>query len=169
MDTTAAAQQAKVTTNTIRTWCRIGALTATKAHGRWTIAPASLTRRLEIGTWGRTTPKPAAFSTETMTAIGGSHWTKNGTDRVYLNNWATFAGLDVDYYNTGNISGATYRGQAISNAQAAKLLGSIEKVWFDAADGRLHARCGRSESRVATQEELWLATVSGIRAAIAVL
>ena len=49
MDTTTAARQAGVTVATIRAWCRIGAVAATKRNGRWTITPASLTRRIEIG------------------------------------------------------------------------------------------------------------------------
>ena len=35
MNTTEAATKANVTTKTIRTWCRFGAVNATKAHGRW--------------------------------------------------------------------------------------------------------------------------------------
>ncbi|MFF1547174.1 helix-turn-helix domain-containing protein [Streptomyces sp. NPDC058291] len=49
MNTTTAAIQAGVTADTIRTWCRRGVITATKQAGRWTIDPASLARRIEIG------------------------------------------------------------------------------------------------------------------------
>jgi hypothetical protein len=47
--TTAAATTAGVTIPTIRTWCRTGAITATKAAGRWVIDTASLARRIAIG------------------------------------------------------------------------------------------------------------------------
>lgn len=48
MDTTAAATQAGVTIDTIRHWCRLGAIAATKAAGRWTISAASLARRIRL-------------------------------------------------------------------------------------------------------------------------
>ncbi|WP_031171589.1 hypothetical protein [Streptosporangium roseum] len=167
MDTTAAATQASVTVATIRTWCRIGAVAAAKVAGRWVIEAASLAYRITLG--AKKTAKPVVFSTETMTAIGGNRWTKNGNDRVYLNDWAGFAGLEVSRYNSGNISSASYQGEDVSNSQAYKLLSSIDKVWFDAADGKLHARYGFGESRVASREELWGAVVAGIRTAIAAL
>ncbi|WP_331726270.1 hypothetical protein [Streptomyces sp. NBC_00470] len=49
MDTTAAAAEARVTIATIRTWCRTGAVAATKQSGRWIIEPASLTVRIANG------------------------------------------------------------------------------------------------------------------------
>ncbi|MFN2636935.1 MAG: hypothetical protein ABR585_07915 [Gemmatimonadaceae bacterium] len=166
MDTTTAATQASVTVATIRTWCRIGAVAAAKVAGRWVIETASLAYRIALGT---KKPKPATFSVETMTAIGGNRWTKNGNDRVYLNDWADFAGLEVSRYGTGSISSAFYQGEGVSNSQAYKLLSSIDKVWFDATTGNLHCRYGYGESRVATREELWGAVVTGIRTAIAAL
>ncbi len=167
MDTTTAATQASVTVATIRTWCRIGAVAAAKVAGRWVIEAASLARRIALGT--RKTTRTVVYSIDTMTAIGGSRWTRNGHDRVYLNEWADLAGLEISRYKSGNIWSAAYQGDTISNSQAGKLLGSIDKVWFDAADGALHCRYGYSESRVATREELWAAVVSGVRAAIAAL
>ena len=47
--TTAAAQLANVTTETIRAWARMGAIRATKAAGRWVIEAASLTKRIAMG------------------------------------------------------------------------------------------------------------------------
>jgi hypothetical protein len=49
MNTTTAAIQAHVTTATIRTWCRRGAVAAVKTAGRWIIDTASLARRITIG------------------------------------------------------------------------------------------------------------------------
>ena len=170
MNTTAAAIEAHVTVDTIRIWCRRGVIAAIKQAGRWVIDTASLAHRIAIGT-RRTARKarPVVFSVETMTAIGGNRWTKNGMDRVYLNDWEHFAGLNVSRYGTGNISSASYQGEGISNSQAYKLLGSIDKVWFDATDGKLHCRYGYGESRVASREELWDAVVAGVRTAIAAL
>lgn len=168
MNTTTAAAQANVTTATIRTWCRIGAVAAVKQAGRWIIDTASLAARIAIGKM-KHPAKKIIFSIETMTAIGGNRWQKNGMDRVYLNNWAAFAGIEVSRYGTGNIASALYQGLGVSNRQAYKLLDSIDKVWFDAADGKLHCRYGWSESRVADHEELFDAVYNGVRAAIAAL
>ena len=53
MNTAAAALQAHVTTATIRTWCRRGAVAAIKQAGRWIIDTASLARRIAIGAMRR--------------------------------------------------------------------------------------------------------------------
>lgn len=45
MDTTTAAQAANVTVDTIRVWCRMGAVKATKRAGRWVIDSLSLLKR----------------------------------------------------------------------------------------------------------------------------
>lgn len=47
--TTQAAKQAGVTTATIRTWCRKGAVAAVKANGAWNIDEASLRHRIALG------------------------------------------------------------------------------------------------------------------------
>jgi hypothetical protein len=168
MNTSTAAAEAHVTVATVRTWCRLGAVAAVKQAGRWIIDTASLAARIAIGAMKRPAKK-VIYSIETMTAIGGNRWQKNGMDRVYLNNWTEFAGIETTQYNTGNISSAAYQGGGISNSQAYKLLGSIDKIWFDAADGKLHCRFGWSESRVATRDEVWAAIVAGVRTAIAAL
>ena len=169
MNTTAAATQANVTVATIRAWCRIGAVAAVKQAGRWIIDTTSLAARIAIGAMKRPAKKTVRFTIETMTAIGGRRWQKNGMDRVYLNDWAAFAGIEVSRYGTGNIASALYQGYGVSNRQAYKLLDSIDKVWFDAEDGKLHCRYGWSESRVADREELFDAVFNGVRAAIAAL
>ncbi|MDP9953116.1 MULTISPECIES: hypothetical protein [Streptomyces] len=163
-----AAQTANVTVATIRTWARRGVIAATKTAGRWIIDTTSLARRIAIGAMKRTA-RPIVYSIETMVAIGGNRWQRNGMDRVYINNWAAFAGIETTHYNTGNISSASYQGEGISNSQAYKLLGSIDKVWFDSADGKIHGRFGYDESRVASRDEVWSAVIAGIRTATAAL
>ncbi|WP_431889505.1 hypothetical protein [Nocardiopsis alba] len=54
MDTTTAAQAANVTVDTIRVWCRMGAVKATKRAGRWVIDSLSLLKRAAMNT--RPTP-----------------------------------------------------------------------------------------------------------------
>ncbi|MEV7654617.1 helix-turn-helix domain-containing protein [Streptomyces anulatus] len=168
MNTTTAAQTAKVTVATIRDWARRGIIAATKTAGRWIIDTASLARRIAIGAMKRPA-RPITYSVETMVAIGGNRWQRNGMDRVYINDWAAFAGIETTRYNTGNISSASYQGEGVSNSQAYKLLGTIDKVWFDAADGKIHGRYGYDESRVASRDEVWSAVIAGIRTAIAAL
>jgi hypothetical protein len=64
-----------------------------------------------------------------MIAIGGKPWQpKQGPTRIYLNDWAPLAGLQVDRYKSGNIKWATLDGEKISNARAARLLQG--KVYF---------------------------------------
>src|SRR5690348_14784802 len=145
--TAAAAQQAGVTVATIRTWCRTGAVAAIKQAGRWIIDTASLAYRIGLPALLRKA-RPIVLSIETLTAIGGNRWQRGGKDRVYLNNWATLAGLQTSHYNTGNISSASYQGEGISNSQAAKILGALDKVWFDTADGKLHAYDGHGNPRI---------------------
>lgn len=172
MNTTAAALEARVTVATVRSWARNGVITATKVAGRWVIDAASLAARLAIGALkaARRTPKTVVLTVENLTAIGGRLWEKNGMRRVYINNWAHFlAPLEIEQYKTGNISWAAWNGEEIANRQAGLILGSIDKVWFDAADGKIYYRGGYSESRVATRNEVAAAVVSGIRAAVAAL
>lgn len=171
MNTTAAALQAHVTTATIRTWARRGVVAAVKTAGRWVINATSLAHRIAIGAMktNKTPAKPIVYSVETLTAIGGSRWTKNDMDRIYFNNCTSLAGLETTNYKTGNIASATYKGETISNSQAYKLAGTIEKLWFDVADGKFHCRYGFTESRVASREEYFADVMTGIRAAIAAL
>lgn len=167
MNTSTAAIQAGVSVDTIRYWCRYGAIEATKQAGRWVIDTASLAYRIALGA-RRTKPAKVEYTVETMTAIGGNRWTKAGKDRIYLD-WERFAPLEIDYYKTGNISGAEWDGEHIANRQAGLLLGSIRKVYFDVTTGALHCQYGYSESRVATREEVWETVVAGIRTAISAL
>jgi len=135
MNIKTAAAKANVTTATIRTWCRRNVIAATKTSSGWDIDETSLNHRIALGKRNKT----AELTIETLTAIGGRRWTKNGLDRVYINNIAEYLGLDISYYNTGNISGAALDGYGIANGRAGGILNCIDKVYFDAADGKLHA------------------------------
>ena len=169
MNSTLAAVEAHVSVDTVRVWCRTGVIAATKAAARWVIDATSLAARIAIGAMKRPVKKATAYTVETMTAIGGSRWTRAGHDRVYINDWTQYLPLEINRYNTGNISWAAWEDETIANRQTGLLLGSLDKVWFDAADGKLHARYGYTESRIATREQVWAHVVAGIRAAIAAL
>ncbi|MDH6130350.1 hypothetical protein [Kitasatospora sp. GP82] len=139
MNTATAAAQAGVTIATIRTWCRRGVITAAKTAGKWAIDAASPAYRINLGKLLRKA-RTITLTPELIIALGGRRWQKNGMDRVYLNDWAAFAGLDVSYYGTGNVSGATLGGRGIANGRVASLMAKIDKVWFDAITGRLCIR-----------------------------
>lgn len=64
--TAQAAKRAGVTTATIRTWARYGAVAAVKVNGRWNIDEASLTRRIALGR--RTAAKQLAAFRDTSAA-----------------------------------------------------------------------------------------------------
>jgi hypothetical protein len=146
--TAAAALQAHVTVATIRTWCRRGVITATKRAGRWVIDTASLAHRIAIAAM-RTRKAPTMatpeLTIENMTAIGGSRWTKNSLDRVYLDGWTRLAGIITEHYRTGSIGYAEINGRPIANGRVGKLVSAIDKVYFDAADGELHFRHYRAD------------------------
>ncbi|MFJ3839498.1 hypothetical protein ACIPY6_28880 [Streptomyces sp. NPDC090054] len=168
MNTITAATEAHVTVATIRTWARRGVIAATKAAGRWVINAASLARRIAIGAMKRPA-RPLTVTIDTLLAVGGNRWQRGGMDRIYFSNPAELAGLETSHYKSGNIAGATWQGESISNSQAYKLAGSIDKLWYDTADGQFHARFGYDESREASRAEVFTAAVTGIRTAIAAL
>ncbi|MGQ4513678.1 hypothetical protein [Streptomyces sp. DW26H14] len=169
MNTTAAANEANVTVATIRTWCRLGAVAATKQAGRWIIDAASLANRIAIGAIKRPAVKVIAFTVDTMTAIGGRRWQKNGMDRVYLNAFETVPGLELDHYKSGHISGATLDGENISNAEGSRLATAVDKVYFDAADGEVHIKWGWSQPRSLDRDEIVARIFAGVRTAVAAL
>lgn len=176
MNTTEAAATAKVTVATIRTWCRRGVIAATKTAGRWIIDTASLAHRVTIGQLKRPAKKTIAFTVETMTAIGGNRWQRGSMDRVYINDWARFAGIEIEHYRSGSISSASIDGRGIANSRAGRLLGAIDRLYFDATDGQLYAQhhgADEFEIRYLDGERdtinLVARTIAGIRTAIAAL
>lgn len=170
MNTNLAASAAGVTTPTIRMWARTGVIAAIKQAGRWVIDETSLRYRIALAALKTRTaaPKPIVYSTETMTAVGGSRWSRGDKDRVYLNNWAALAGLETSHYGTGNISNASYQDENISNRQAGLIAGALDKVWFDVTTGQIHGTWGYTNPRMG-REQVWADVTAGIRTAIAAL
>ncbi|MTE20226.1 hypothetical protein F0L17_14135 [Streptomyces sp. TRM43335] len=168
MNTALAAAQANVSIDTIRTWCRRGVVAATKRAGRWIIDTASLAHRIAIGKMKRPAPK-VVYSIETMTAIGGRRWQKNGHDRVYLNGFETVPGLELDHYKSGNISSATLDGEKVSNAEGGRLATAVDKVYFDAADGKVYIKWGWGNPRSLDRDEIAARVFAAVRAAVAAL
>jgi hypothetical protein len=168
MNTTAAALEARVTVTTIRTWCRLGAVSAVKQAGRWIIDTTSLAARIAIGKMKRPA-RPVVYSIDTMTAIGGRRWSKAGHDRVYLNGFETVPGLELDHYKSGNISYAELDGEKVSNSEAGRLATAVDKVYFDAADGKVHIKWGWGNPRSLDRDEIAARIFTAVRAAVAAL
>lgn len=73
--------------------------------------------------------------TKKLTENGGKLWEKNEMKRIYFNA-GTVLSLDINYYNTGNVSSATLDGIKISNCEAKRCLDL--KFWYDLVDGKFH-------------------------------
>jgi hypothetical protein len=73
---------------------------------------------------------------------GGSEWIKGSMHRIYFNDLASWFGLQIDTYKTGNISYAELNGERISNSQARKVENRLftAKFWYDVAEGRFHGQ-----------------------------
>ena len=63
-------------------------------------------------------------------------WVKpdTGEERHYLQNWREAIGLEITWYNTGNIRWALLDGQPISNTHASQI---TMNPWFD-SEGKLY-------------------------------
>ena len=66
---------------------------------------------------------------------GFKRWTKGTMDRLYIN--ASQLGLDCDYYKTGNISGAEFKGKHVSNCEARRM--KAAKTYIDILTGKAHS------------------------------
>lgn len=80
-----------------------------------------------------------------------TEWTHPGTGKVrrYINDWHEEAGIEADYYNTGNVKYAYVDGHKISNASFNHL---NAKVWLDEDDNLHIDHLGRKSPL--TEEEL---------------
>lgn len=70
----------------------------------------------------------------------GNEWRAHGKHRIYFNDLADYYGLELGYYNTGNISYAYLDGKQISNRLARDFLAHISqtKLYYDFEDGGIH-------------------------------
>ena len=71
-----------------------------------------------------------------LTKAGFSRWTKGNYDRLYIN--ATKCGLNLEYYNTGNIRGANVCGRSVSNSAGYRI--KAGKIWYDLTDGEWYTK-----------------------------
>lgn len=66
---------------------------------------------------------------------GFKRWQKGSLDRLYVN--ATMLGLECSYYKTGNISGATFCEERISNCEARRM--KAAKTYINVETGKVHS------------------------------
>jgi hypothetical protein len=78
------------------------------------------------------------YTEEQIRLLGkiGNRWQKHGKDRIYfdVDDVLSWLGYRWRYYNTGNVSGATYDGKKVSNYSFNNTRSSIEKVWYDVTE-----------------------------------
>ena len=69
----------------------------------------------------------------------GSEWIKGGFHRIYFGREALrkIIGLELNFYNTGNVSSAYQDGELISNTKANKLMlrTDFSSIFFDVNSG----------------------------------
>jgi len=168
LTTSQAATLAGVTIDTIRHWCRMGAVRATKTAGRWVIDQVSLLRRIELGTRTRK-ERTVELTVANLVAVGGREWKRGDKHRIYFNNIADYLPIEIEHYKSGRISWAAWEGEEISNSQAYLILQSVDRVYYDVATGEFRGCYGLRESRIASKQEIWKRLVAGIKAAVAAL
>jgi len=78
------------------------------------------------------------YTDEQILAIGGREWCRPGIRRIYLSDCAERAGLEIATYRHGGIKAAWLDGERISNTRAAEIRYVLDRVWWDAQDGRIH-------------------------------
>jgi hypothetical protein len=72
------------------------------------------------------------MDTKKLVEVGGSEWQKGEMHRVYFNDLPTWFGLDIEYYNSGNVCSAKLDGEKISNGEAKRYMSRLHgKLWFD--------------------------------------
>ena len=67
--------------------------------------------------------------------LGFKRWTKGSMDRLYIN--AEQLGLVCEYYNSGNVRHATFKGEQISNRRAGSMKWS--KTYIDVKTGMVYS------------------------------
>ena len=69
-----------------------------------------------------------------LEAKGFKRWSKAGKDRLYIN--ASVLGLVCEYYKTGNIKDAYFKGESISNSEARRM--KEAKTFVDIVTGKVY-------------------------------
>lgn len=86
-----------------------------------------------------------------LEAKGFNRWTKGDHDRMYFN-IADTDSMEVEKYNTGNISYAELNGEKISNSEAYRIL--AVKAYVDVATGETVVYGGQEEQQEIVKDEM---------------
>lgn len=70
-----------------------------------------------------------------LTEQGFKRWTKGGYDRLYVS--AGVLGLECEYYKTGNIKNAYFRGERVSNCEGRRM--KAANTYVNVKDGKVHS------------------------------
>lgn len=91
----------------------------------------------------------------------GNKWIHpvTGEVRYYVNDAWKYGGLELEFYNSGNISDASLNGEGISNSKARGFKSCINKCWIT-EDGKVHVKFYGHEDFVD-------AVIAGVKKAIA--
>jgi len=71
---------------------------------------------------------------EWVIKLGGTEWKKGDKHRIYFDSDVVneIAGWKIGYYNTGNISWASFQGEDVSNTFARKnAMTGAERLYYD--------------------------------------
>lgn len=95
----------------------------------------------------------------------GKEWIhpRTGEKRYYLevrDAACRYGGMELGYYNSGNLSWASIDGVGISNSEARRILAAVSKIWLD-EEGRIHMDVA-GDRYVA----FWTRVADGIRMAV---
>lgn len=124
---------------------------------------------------GRAGYLPTETIVQRLSALGGREWQKGNYHRVYFNftdDLLERLGLKVWRYKSGNVSGATYKGESISNSQAKATIGLLldQKVFYDLKTRTFNVQTwgfyrptGRSAEMIAELERLVQEALRGRR------
>lgn len=89
----------------------------------------------------------------------GNLWEKHGHSRVYFDSGdvLSFGGLSTQRYKTGNISGATLKGESISNSEARKIgeVAHSYKIYYDLKTRKVTAKPYRYVSQNDNFDDIW--------------
>lgn len=89
------------------------------------------------------------YNIEKIIEAGGKVWEKGAYKRLYIKQAILSTGaIQVDRYNTGNISSVKIDGEKISNHSGGILLDAVDKGYIDLKTGELVVRTRDTEERI---------------------
>lgn len=89
------------------------------------------------------------YNIDKIIEAGGKVWEKGAYKRLYIKQAIlSTRAIQVDRYNTGNISSVKVDGEKISNHSGGILLGAVEKGFIDLNTGKLVVSTRDTEEKI---------------------